>query len=616
VNDTLINIQDITVWGRFDTGNTTFKKVIIDSLILDYYSHGSLSDVLIDNSPIFIKSYGMGGLATPSFRGTGAGHTQVMWNGANLNSPMVGQSDLSLIPAGLIDDIQILYGGASLTVNSGGIGGAINIESRPLWKKQRQLTMNPGFGNFGRYTGLFKYNAGSENFQSVSKVFINSAENDFKYINSFFSGSSIKEKRKNAHVFQTGLMQEFFLKSANSSTSAHFWYQSSDRNLPSPMTVQQINSGEKQFDDFLRALLNHKMYKAKSMYDFTFSWFADKLNYINSVASIDSRNISHTISLRSGFEMRPRIGTILKASLYNDLIIVKSNNYDCSKNRNLISASASIGHEFYNRVNAVFLMRQNIKEKEILVPDFSFGFNLKLLNSHDYFIKGNVSRNSRVPTMNDMYWEPGGNIALKNEYSYTCEVNLELNETLSEMFKFKSEVTLYNNNIHDMIQWQPGKFTYWTPLNIGNVRSSGLEGGLELAYNSGTLSIETNAGYALTITRNIHKVDQMNVFDGKQLIYVPIHQINAGIKVFYSNFYSSWMYNFTGKRFITPDNSQFLPGYSLNDIILGLKINLEKNNIDISSRIGNVMGTNYQAIAYHPMPGRSVFIDILYKFTK
>ena len=61
---------------------------------------------------------------------------RLTWNGININHPMLGQSDLSLIPAGLIDDIQIYYGGASMPLNSGGIGGIINLETKPVWKKR------------------------------------------------------------------------------------------------------------------------------------------------------------------------------------------------------------------------------------------------------------------------------------------------------------------------------------------------------------------------------------------------------------------------------------------------------------------------------------------------
>ena len=67
----------------------------------------TVAELLSENSVIYIKSYGSGGLSTASFRGTGAGHTQLTWNDININNPMVGQFDLSLVPAGFIDDINI-----------------------------------------------------------------------------------------------------------------------------------------------------------------------------------------------------------------------------------------------------------------------------------------------------------------------------------------------------------------------------------------------------------------------------------------------------------------------------------------------------------------------------
>ncbi len=46
---------------------------------------------------------------------------------------MVGQFDLSLVPAGFIDDVNIYYGGGSMGINSGGFGGVINLETNPGW---------------------------------------------------------------------------------------------------------------------------------------------------------------------------------------------------------------------------------------------------------------------------------------------------------------------------------------------------------------------------------------------------------------------------------------------------------------------------------------------------
>ena len=154
----------------------------------------------------------MGGTATPSFRGTGAGHTGLTWNGININHPMLGQSDLSLIPAGLIDDIQIYYGGASMPLNSGGIGGIINLETRPVWKKETLISVNPGIGSFGQYTGLVKVRSGNSKFQTVTKAFFQSSENDFPYLNTGISKEPVWQKRTNSQVSQKGFIQELYLQ--------------------------------------------------------------------------------------------------------------------------------------------------------------------------------------------------------------------------------------------------------------------------------------------------------------------------------------------------------------------------------------------------------------------
>ena len=73
--------------------------------------------------------------------GTTASHTLIDWNGININSPMLGQSDLSLFPVGLIDDINIYFGGASMLLNNGGIGGTINLETAPVWKKETLISI-------------------------------------------------------------------------------------------------------------------------------------------------------------------------------------------------------------------------------------------------------------------------------------------------------------------------------------------------------------------------------------------------------------------------------------------------------------------------------------------
>ncbi len=167
-----IKIDEVTISHK-TTGNgpAGFKAKTIDSSVIKLCSQESLADLLSRHSSIFIKSYGMGGTASPSFRGTGAGHTQLAWNEINLNSPMLGQSDFALIPAGLIDGVQIYCGGASMQVGNGGLGGIVNISTGPVLRNEPMISLRAGIGSFGQYDTLLKGRTGSECFQSVARVF-------------------------------------------------------------------------------------------------------------------------------------------------------------------------------------------------------------------------------------------------------------------------------------------------------------------------------------------------------------------------------------------------------------------------------------------------------------
>jgi len=113
IGDTL-KLKEFEVVASYPVNNIGFKKVRMDSALLIPNINADLSTILAQYSTIFIKTYGNGSLATPSFRGTSAHHTQVEWNGITLNSPMLGQMDLARLPVSQFDGVQILYGGAGI----------------------------------------------------------------------------------------------------------------------------------------------------------------------------------------------------------------------------------------------------------------------------------------------------------------------------------------------------------------------------------------------------------------------------------------------------------------------------------------------------------------------
>jgi outer membrane cobalamin receptor len=612
INDT-IRINEVIVNGHPFSSVKGNKMIYIDSAVLRDYNHDNISEVISENTSIFIKNYGSGGIATISFRGTGAGYSQIAWNGVNVNSPMLGQTDLSLLPAGFIDEVAVFCGGSSLFLNSGGIGAIINLETKPVWKDGTNLMGNISGGSYGRFSTLLKAKTGNKNFQSSTKALFQSSENNFTYLNNFTSNNPLYEKRKNAGVTQNSFMQELYFRGEKNVVSARMWYQKADRNIPLPIVNQQPDQGENQKDEFLRTMINYNGYSGKTDHSASVSWFSEKLNYLNPLLSVNSKNTTNTIILKSGIETIVLNKTRFSFSFSDEISIVNSGNYSGIKKRNLAGITASARRSIGDKLNVAALVRQTIKDNVLLVPDFSAGVDFRLLDNKEYFLKFNFSHNSRVPTLNDMYWNPGGNRSLKNEYSYSGDFTYEMSGKISSSLSFNSQISLYMISIDNMIKWIPGGSGYWSPSNINKANSSGADANVNLTYSLNSVKIRFTAKYAWNKAQIIKSPGSEEV-SGNQIVYTPEHLFNSGIRAEINKYYLNWISCFTGKRYTTADNSDYLPGYFLNNLSTGLKLISGKNSFDINIKADNLFNVNYQAIAWYPMPRRSFFLSLIYQF--
>ncbi len=616
-NEDTVRINEVVISRKKLTSDLSgYKTEHIDSSILKDCSNLTLAEVLSGNSNISIKSYGTGGTATTSFRGTGAGHTQVEWNGINLNNPMLGQSDLSLITTGLIDDITLYFGGASMSLNSGGIGGIINLETKPDWKKGTVISLNAGTGSFGTYSGLLKVKSGNTKLQTVTRAVFLTSENNYRYLNTIAGAEPVWQTRSNSQVCQEGFIQELYLKGINNVASARIWYQSAKRNLPASMLTEQSNSYERQYDESLRIVLNYDIFKGINNFTFTAAWIVNRLNYFNRLASIDSRNLSDIYSIKGIMDRRVGEYTRVRLEFDNEIDVINTNNYNHIAKRNMSSLTVSVQHEITSMIGTSVLFREILDKNKLLIPDFSTGLQFRLTEKQEYYIKANISRNSKIPTMNDLFWIPGGNPGLRNEFAYIYELSYVMKQQLFSSFSMNYDLTLYRNKIKDMIQWHPGEFSFWTADNIQSVNSAGLESSVSVDYSGDPLTAKFKAGYSFTRATNKSSIYNNDAVKGKQLIYIPENQANAKLSLMYRNIYASWTANMIGKRFTTVDNSSFLPGYFINSVSSGIKMNIKGISFDTNLTIDNIFNINYQTIAYYPLPGRYYSIKILIEIVK
>ena len=93
--DSLIAIDEVAIVGRRPMKQIGVQRTEFEEVALKEHIALSMADVLTYNSSVFVKSYGRATLSTVAFRGTSPSHTQVLWNGMKLNSPMPCKSEAS-----------------------------------------------------------------------------------------------------------------------------------------------------------------------------------------------------------------------------------------------------------------------------------------------------------------------------------------------------------------------------------------------------------------------------------------------------------------------------------------------------------------------------------------
>ena len=213
----------------------------LDTLVLQSKSTSNLADLLIQHSPVFIKTYGPGGTSTASFRGTTASHTLVLWNGFQLNAPTLGQVDFSTIPVFLADDVSLNWGSGTSN-NSGGLGGTVNIDNSNRFGSGLLLDFKQTYGSFNTLGSFITVGNYGKWFSFRVKAYRNSSDNDFEYEN-LATIPHQTMKQRNADFVDYGVMPEvsFLLKKCVINVSS--WNQWNKRNLPPIMpNVFNVNS--------------------------------------------------------------------------------------------------------------------------------------------------------------------------------------------------------------------------------------------------------------------------------------------------------------------------------------------------------------------------------------
>jgi len=592
ITDTVFSLQPVSVTAASGWATDGTEKVLrLDTTHRLGFRQQQLADLLSGATPIAIKQYGPAGIGSSSIRGGSAAQTSVQWQGFPINNAMLAQADLSLIPVALVDDISIQYGNGSALWGSGAVGGVIALDSRPVFRPQLRLEAGIGAGRFGQEQASLRLDHSSEKIHTQARVAHQTARNNFTYRDIF--GES--QTSDHAHTQLTGGIVNQFFRTGKHHWSWHAWWQSSDKDIP-PTRVQE-RSVAAQADDHLRAAVSYAFVEDDWQLRLRVARFLDRIAYQDSLLDLSTNNEATQYWLEAQGRYQWPKGTSLEMAVQVNDQEGSSDSYQIgATSRRILAGVARLQQPVFTDWLLSVRLRQSWSDDSRLpiIPYLGIAGPL----TDKWRLRANIHRSYRLPGLDDLFWNPGGNPELNPESGWGQELGIDWTP-LKRNPGFSYHATLFNRQITNWIQWVPGP-SYWAPQNVRTVWSRGIEQEIQAHVDRGKSRWEISGYYHF-----IQSTDQEDGSDteGLQLIYVPRHQAGGQLTWRSGPWFSQYNHQWSGRRFTVADHQHYLDGFHRGDWHLGYTRESGKMTARVSLSLQNIWNTRYELVVNRPLPG-------------
>ncbi|MBQ3535719.1 MAG: TonB-dependent receptor plug domain-containing protein [Alistipes sp.] len=652
-----IDIDEVTVVGNRPMKEIGLQQTKLDSALLKENISLSIADVLTFNSSIFVKSYGRATLSTVAFRGTEASHTQVTWNGMRINNPMLGMVDFSMIPSYFIDDASLLHGSSSVNETGGGLGGAVKLSTKAADAEGFGLQYIQGVGSFQTFDEFLRLTYGNTHWQLSTRVAYSSSPNEYKFTN--------REKKENIYDEDKNIIGQYYPTTRNRSGAykdlhilqeAYYntgrgdriglsaWYINSNRELPT-LTVDYGSDKafeNRQREQTFRGILSwdhlRSDWKVGAKAGYTFSWMP--YDYKRDVGNgtmasmIRARNRVSTVYGQAEGEYYVGKKWLFTASLSayqhfaqnrdKNIITTEGDSrvvgYD--KARVELSGAVSAKWKPIERLGATLTLREDMfgRDHSPIIP--ALFVDGVLSKRGNIVAKASVSRNYRFPTLNDLYFLPGGNKDLRKESGWSYDAGLSFAIGKSQSYSLSGSATWFESRIHDWIIWLPSPMGYYKPSNIALVHSYGVELKADFAVQLGQdWRMDVNATYSWTPSidygENLSEADRSY---GKQLVYIPLHSAAATAALKWRSWSLLYKWCYYSERYTMSSNDIMLTGklpeYFMNNVSLEKGFSTRWADLTLKGSVNNLFDEEYMSVLSRPMPGINfeIFLGITPKW--
>ena len=560
-----------------DYSQTQKTQKLTDSIIKRNPSF--LTSILNYNSLIYFKENGVGGASAPSFRGTTASQTAVVWNGINVNSQTLGQTDFNAVNTLAFNNLTVKSGGGSVLYGSSAIGGSIHLNNDLYFYDRFENELFLKYGSFNSFDGRFQTKVASNKYSLQIGFSHSFSDNDYEWVG--------KDRKNINGQFENATFNSDFGYKIDNTNTIKFYslYFDGERHfslvLPTETPTKYHNTDIRNLLE-LTSLINKFTSRVKLAHLFEeYRYFPHVDNQFYTFGKVESFIAKYDLAY--DFSDRIKLNTVLDYTQNNG-----QGSDIRSEKRQIGSGSLMFKHRVSNKFLYEVALRKEITNN--YESPFLYSLGAKYEVSDFYSLKFNASKNFRIPTFNDLYWVTGGSSDLKPETSYQAELT---NEFIIKNFKIT--FTGYCNVLEDMLRWIPTG-AMWEPENTEEVEIFGFESGLSYSKIIGNHTINLNGNYGYTSSKNKKT--------NKYLIYVPAHKSTGQISYGYKNLNIYGEFLYVGEVYTRSDNNSRYNIDAYQVFNLGADYTF-KRNYTLGMKVQNLLDTYYESVENRALPGRN-----------
>ncbi len=545
-------------------------------------SADSAADLLGMQLPVLLRQTEGGGLATAGLRGFSAKQTAVLYDGMRIPADLTGIVDLSALPAGGIQRIEVLPGAWSSVEGANAEGGVINFVSR---------TPAPGVTRADLSSSLASYggNSGAVSFMKAGNLATASLTASRDASDGFQQNSAWRKE------FYSGKTEA---KAAGGKLSFDFLRNNSYNGIPggTPVPIGDWDGSREKAADSLTDYQRSALGLAKAAFELP---LGRDSGCTLSAGSGVNRLYSHTAW---GDELTPRapgrasLGFSLfgrgEAGLDYEKEQLRSGTYGAHfrQNTGLFAQWAfeplkglSMIPSFRYDSNVTFDDQSSPKLAVVYAPDFTWKFSAQ------------TGRAWQAPTFADIYnpFVPAADRSpdLKPEHSWQTQAAAAGNFPSGVWTK----LAVYYSDVRDRIALDPARS--WAAYNLASAFNEGAEAGLGYKASGAGVGL----GYAYNVSRG-----RTGAGAYQQLAFSPKYRLtlDASLSTPWGDISSKAYYS--GPQYTAINGGGLkLPCYLTENLYFSRKF----DRFEVFAGADNLFDAHYAQTAdavngYYPMPGR------------